>query len=70
MIKPTLAAIFGAIIFGILVPVGWLLTGSGFPFENFNGLLVLIGSGLAIGAILGALFPKVFGFVFELFFDY
>lgn len=68
--KRLLAAIFGAILFAILVPIGWILAFSGLPsLGNLNGLIVLIGSGLAVGALLGALFPKVFGFIFEMFFD-
>lgn len=68
--KRLLAALFGGIIFAILVPIGWFLAFDGFPLENFiKGALVLIGSGFAIGALLGALFPKVFGFIFEMFFD-
>ena len=70
MLKRTLAAIFGAILFAIIVPIGWFLIFDGFPLESaIKGILVLAGSGFGIGAILGALFPKVFGFIFEMFFD-
>ncbi len=70
MIKRILAAIFGAVLFAILVPGGWYLAFDGVPFDNpIKGILVLVGSGLAIGALLGALFPKVFGFIFEMFLD-
>jgi hypothetical protein len=64
-----LAAGFGAVLFGIIVPVVYLLVFEGVPFGSLNGFLLLVGAGLAVGACLGALFPRVFGFIFEMFMD-
>lgn len=68
MTKRILSAIFGAILFAVLVPLGYFLTFDGFPLDGFLSSIILLGSiGFVIGAILGALFPKVFGFIFEMF---
>jgi hypothetical protein len=69
MIKRILAAVFGAVVFGVLVPLGYWLVAETVPLGNLTGVLLLIGIGLLAGAVLGALFPKVFGFVFEAFMD-
>jgi hypothetical protein len=36
---------------------------------SFFGFVWLAVLGIAVGTFLGALFPRVFGFVFELFMD-
>lgn len=69
MLKRFLAAIFGALLVAILFPLGYWLVLDSVPFDNFNGLLVLVGVGAGIGAALGALFPGPFGFIFEMFLD-
>jgi len=63
-IKRVLAALFGAVLLGILVPIASFLM-----FDGLGGIALLAGLGAVIGAILGALFPRVFGFVFGIFFD-
>lgn len=70
MFKRILAAIFGGILFAIIAPIiYWFLTKS-MPLDGFLHSLILLASiGFAIGATLGALFPKVFGFIFEIFVD-
>lgn len=57
---------FGALLFGIAFPVAYSVLASN-PTGGMGSLLWLIGSGVVVGAILGAMFPKVFGFVFEIF---
>ncbi len=69
MIKRTLAAIFGAVLFGVIVPIVYFVALRSFPLEGVKGIALLAGSGALLGAVLGALFPKVFGFVFEIFMD-
>ena len=67
MTKRILAALFGAVLFGILSPLAYvLLVGGDMKLMGLVGLAVL---GVVVGAILGALLPRVFGFVFELFLD-
>lgn len=68
MIHRVLAAGFGAVLFGILVPLVYTLC-IGWPDSGFSKILLLAAAGLAVGAGLGALFPKVFGFVFEVFME-
>ena len=70
MTKKILAAIFGALLFAIITPIGYYLAFESMPLEGFNGVLLLVGVGALIGAILGACFPKVFGFIFECFMDF
>lgn len=67
MIKRLLAGALGALIFAILTPIAWFLIFDAFPFGELKGAALLVGGGALFGAVLGALFPKVFGFVFELF---
>ena len=69
MIKRILAALFGAVVFSILIPLAWFLVFTSFPFEGVTGIAALVGAGGFIGVFLGCLFPKVFGFVFEAFFE-
>jgi hypothetical protein len=57
------------VLFGIVVPVGYFFAFDGLPFEGVKGIAVLAGVGIAVGATLGALFPRVFGFIFEMFPD-
>jgi hypothetical protein len=68
MILRVLAALFGALIFGLAVPILWPLWFA-VPFGNFTGVVVLAATGVIIGAILGVMFPRVFGFIFEVIFD-
>jgi len=64
------AALFGGVIFAIITPLSYWMIFKSVPTESFfTGLGILAGVGFVIGAILGALFPKVFGFIFELFTD-
>ena len=69
MVKRVLAGVFGAVLFGIAVPVlSVLLVGVPESLMGFVWLAVIgVVIGVVIGAIIGALFPRVFGFVFELF---
>ena len=67
--KRALAALFGAILFSIIVPITYFLVFEQFPIDFFKGIALLAGVGAMVGAILGVLFPRVFGFIFEVFFD-
>ncbi len=67
MTKRILAAIFGAVLFGILAPLAYVLL-IGVP-GSFIGVVWLAVLGVVVGAILGALFSRVFGFIFEVFMD-
>jgi hypothetical protein len=67
--KRVLAALFGAILFSIIIPIAYLLVFHQFPLDGFRGIALLAGIGVTLGAILGALLPGVFGIVFEMFFD-
>lgn len=69
MIKRFLAALFGAVSFGIIVPIAYFITFNQLPLEGLKGIALLVGVGVLVGAILGAVFPRVFGFVFEIIFD-
>ena len=69
IIKRFLAALFGAVSFGIMVPIAYFILFDQLPLEGLKGVALLVGVGVIAGAILGALFPRVFGFVFEIFFD-
>ena len=67
MLKRILAAIFGGILFGILVPIGYSIF-LDVP-ESPAGLIGIFSLGAFSGLILGFLFPRVFGFIFEIFLD-
>ena len=70
MIKRLLAAGFGGVVFAIITPITYLLIFDRFPLEGVvSSIALLAGIGFAIGALLGARFPKVFGFLFEMIFD-
>ena len=56
-------------MFGIIVPLAYFFTFDQLPLDGPKGLALLTGVGVIVGGILGALFPRVFGFVFEVFFD-
>lgn len=62
-----LSTLFGAILFSIIVPLAYYFAFRQFPLDGFTGLAVLAGIGLVSGAILGALFPRFFGFIFMFF---
>jgi hypothetical protein len=66
-VKRVFAAIFGAILFGIIVPIGYFLAFHQFPFDSLTGIALVAGIGAVLGAILGVIFPRVFGFIFESF---
>ena len=68
MIRRTLSALFGTILFSVAVPIGYYFAFDGFP-EGLKGFVVIVGVGAVVGAILGAFFPRVFGFIFEMFLD-
>lgn len=65
--KRVLAAGFGAVLIGIATPLLYVLL-AGVP-ASLMGFVWLAASGVAAGAVLGALFPRVFGFVFEAFLE-
>ncbi len=67
MIKRILAAMIGAVLFGILAPLTYILL-LGVPQSLMNFVWLAV-AGVVVGAVLGALLPRVFGFVFELLFD-
>ena len=64
-----LSMLFGAVLFSVIVPVVYHLSFDQFLFDSFTGIALLIGIGFISGAILGALFPRVFGYVFTFFLD-
>ena len=67
MTRRVLAGVFGAILFGVLTPIlTALLIDAPDTVMGFIWLAVI---GVAAGAVLGACFPRVFGFVVEIFFD-
>lgn len=67
MIMRILAAIFASVLFAFLIPIIYVLL-EGVP-QSLMSLVWLALAGVVSGAILGALLPRVFGFVFELFMD-
>ena len=67
MLKRVLAAAFGALLFGVLVPLVCALTMDG-P-DELMGFVWLAVAGVVVGAALGWMLPRVFGFVFEVFFE-
>lgn len=70
MAKRILSSIFGVILFTIILPIGYYLSFETVPFGGFKGVVFLAGVGAVVGAILGACFPKVFGFIFNSFIDF
>jgi hypothetical protein len=62
MIRRVLSAIFAAVLFAVAVPFAafWMDA----EVVSLVGFWVLLFGGGALGLALGALFPKVFGFVF------
>lgn len=62
-----LAAMFGAVLFGVLAPILYVLLVA-VP-QSIMGFVWLAVAGVVVGAALGALLPRVFGFVFEIFMD-
>ena len=69
MIRRTLAALFGGFLFSIFTPIIYFFLFDAFPLDGFKGIAVVIVSGAALGAVIGAMFPRVFGFIFEMFID-
>ncbi len=67
--KRVLAALFGAVLFSVVVPVAYFFVFDELPLDGLKGIALLAGAGAMVGAILGTLFPRVFGFIFEVFFD-
>ncbi len=65
ILKRILAAIFGGVLFGILVPIAYSIF-LDVP-ESPAGLIGIFSLGAFSGLILGFLFPRVFGFIFEIF---
>ena len=69
MIKRTLSALFGAFLFSIITPIANFLLFETFPLEGFKGIAAVSAAGAFFGAVIGALFPRVFGCIFEMFLD-
>jgi len=69
MMKRILAASFGALLFCVIVPIAYFVAFEGFPLNGLTGIAVLAGGGAVLGAIVGALFPRFFGFVFDVMVD-
>ena len=69
MIRRTLAALFGAFLFGIIAPIAYFFLFDAFPLEGFKGIAAVSAAGAVFGAVIGTLFPRVFGFIFEMFLD-
>lgn len=70
MITRILSAAFGGILFGIFTPIVYLLLIGEGPLDSFvNSLILLVAAGFALGAMLGAIFPKPFEFLFEMITD-
>ncbi|MCH1499758.1 MAG: hypothetical protein L7U83_11900 [Akkermansiaceae bacterium] len=69
MIRRTLAALFGAFLFSIVAPIAYFFLFDAFPFGGFKGIAAISAVGAVFGAFIGALFPRVFGFIFEMFLD-
>ena len=67
MTNRILPAMFGAVLFGVLAPILYVLLVA-VP-QSIMGFVWLAVSGVVVGAALGALLPRVFGFVFEIFMD-
>lgn len=71
MTKKILSSIFGAFVFAVLLPLGYWLIFKELPLDGFFASIALLAAiGLVVGAILGAMFPRVFGFIFEMFVDF
>jgi len=66
-VKRFLLAIFGAFIFPIVVPIAYFFAFDKLPSDGCRGVALLAGVGAILGAFLGALFSRVFGFVVESF---
>ena len=70
MIKRVLASVFAGILFAIIAPIAYWLIFSSMPLEGvLSGIILLVACGFIVGATLGALFPKVFGVLFEVLLD-
>lgn len=54
-----LSALFGALIFGSLVPVVYLLLAHGVPFDHWKGFVLLAGAGVVLGAVLEHALPAL-----------
>ena len=67
MLKRVLAAAFGAFVIGILAPVLYLVL-VGVP-GSMGAFIWIALIGVVTGAILGSLYPRFFGFIFEIFLD-
>jgi hypothetical protein len=67
MTNRILAAMFGAVLFGVLAPILYVLLVA-VP-QSIMGFVWLAVAGVVVGAALGALLPRVFGFVLEIFMD-
>jgi hypothetical protein len=62
------AVLFGAILFSVIVPVAYYFAFNQFLFNSSTGIALLVGIGFISGGLLGAVFPRVFGFVLIIFF--
>jgi hypothetical protein len=67
MIRRTLSALFGAFLFSIITPIAYFLLFESFPLEGLKGLGAVSAAGATFGVVIGAIFPRVFGFIFEMF---
>jgi hypothetical protein len=69
MLRRILAGFFGAILFAVLLPIGYFLIFDDFLIEGLTGVAFLAGLGAVVGAALGARFPRIFGFFIEIILD-
>jgi hypothetical protein len=66
LVERILSAAFAAVLFCVIVPMAWLVTFQGLPVEGVAGVAVLVVGGAALGVVLGVLFPRFFGWIFDL----
>ncbi len=67
MLQRMAASAFGALVMGIVGPILYILI-FGIP-GNLNAFIRIAVIAAVTGATLGALFPKLFSFLFESFMD-
>ncbi len=68
MLIRTLSALFAALLIGFVIPIASMFLW-GVRFGGPAGFWAVAAAGGLFGAFLGWRFPKVFGFIFEVFID-